>query len=74
MKFYYVLGVCLFVVYIIFNEINVDFDLVWVDLKIYKIEKGVDYYEINLKGYVFVLEINLGLILIENVVILLFLV
>ncbi|MBK5649085.1 MAG: glutathione S-transferase, partial [Acinetobacter sp.] len=52
MKLYYAPGACSLAAHIILNEINVDFDLVRVDLKTHKTEKGADYYEINPKGYV----------------------
>ena len=73
MKLYYSPGACSLAAHIILNEINVDFDLERVDLKTHKTAKGVDYYEINPKGYVPALEINPGLILTETVAILPFL-
>lgn len=66
-------GACSLAAHIILNEINVDFDLEKVNLKTHQTEKGVNYYDINAKGYVPALEINPGLILTENVAILPFL-
>ena len=40
MKLYYAPGACSLAAHIILNEINVDFDLVRVDLKTHKTEKG----------------------------------
>lgn len=73
MKLYYSPGACSLAAHIILNEVNVDFDIERVNLKTHKTEKGVNYYEINPKGYVPALEINPGLILTENVAILPFL-
>lgn len=73
MKLYYSPSACSLAAHIILNEVNVDFDIERVDLKTHKTEKGVNYYEINPKGYVPALEINPGLILTENVAILPFL-
>ena len=73
MKLYYSPGACSLATNIISNEINIDFNFVRLNLKTKKKKKGVDYYEINPKGYVPALEINPGLILTENVAILPFL-
>lgn len=73
MKLYYAPGASSLAAHIILNEINVDFDLERVDLKTHTTEKGVNFYDINPKGYVPTLEINPGLILTEAVAILPFL-
>lgn len=73
MRLYYTPGASSLAAHIILNEINVDFDLVRVDLKTHKTEKGEDYYQVNPKGYVPALEINPGLVLTETVAILPFL-
>lgn len=70
MKFYYFVGVCLLVVYIVLCEVGVKFDFIVVDFVKYFIVDGMDFYMILLCGYVFLLELVDGLCYIEVVVLL----
>src|ERR1700733_14368076 len=70
MKLYYSKGACSFVSRIIINELGQTCEYISVDLKTHKIGSGLDYYQINPKGGVPVLEMNSGEILTENAVIL----
>lgn len=52
MKLYYAPGACSLAPHIVAREAGVPVDLVKVDLKSHKTEKGDDYYAINPRGYV----------------------
>ena len=61
MKLYFSPGACSFSPHIALREIGADVELVKVDLKNHKLAKdGSDYYAINPKGYVPVLELDNG--------------
>lgn len=70
MKLYYSKGACSLVVRIIINEIGLPCDYESVDLKTKKTETGKDFFNINAKGSVPVLQLDNGKILTENAVIL----
>lgn len=73
MKLYYSKGACSLVPRIIINEIGLRCDFESVNLKTKETEKGRDFYQINPKGSVPVLEFNNKEVLTENAVILQFL-
>lgn len=61
MKLYFSPGACSFSPHIALREAGVDYELVKVDLKNHKlVADGSDYYAINPKGYVPVLELDNG--------------
>ncbi|MFT3848063.1 MAG: glutathione transferase GstA [Propionivibrio sp.] len=67
MKLYFSPGACSFSPHIALREAGVDFELVKVDLKHHKLAAdGSDYYAINAKGYVPMLELDNGLRLTEG--------
>lgn len=70
MKLYYSPGACSLAPHIALNEIGVPFTTAKVDLKTHKLADGTDYYTINPKGYVPVLELPGGDRLTEAAVIL----
>lgn len=70
MKLYYSPGACSLAVHIVLRETATPFDLVRVDLKTKKTEKGDDYVKINPKGYVPALQLDGGDTLTEAGVIL----
>lgn len=69
MKLYYAPGACALHPQIALREAGLAFDLVRVDLRAHKLADGGDYYAINPKGYVPVLELDDGTRLTEGAVI-----
>src|SRR5262245_31742157 len=60
MKLYYGPGTCSLSPHIALREAGLSFDLVRVSTRTHKVEDGSDYYAINPKGYVPVLELDDG--------------
>jgi glutathione S-transferase len=69
MKLYYSPGACSLHPQIALREAGLTFDLVRVDLRAHKLSDGTDYYTINPKGYVPLLELDDGSRLTEGAVI-----
>lgn len=69
MKLFYSPGACSLAVHIVLREIGQSFSLERVDLATHKTERGEDYYRLNPKGYVPLLELDDGLYLSEGPVI-----
>ena len=70
MKLYYEPGVCSLASHIALIESGLPYKLAKVDLRKHTLEDGSDYYAINPKGYVPLLELDDGTRLAEGVVIL----
>ena len=70
MKLYYSPAACSLAPHIALEELGLAYDLVRVDLRTHKLANGIDYYTINPKGYVPVLELDTGERLTEAAVIL----
>jgi len=70
MKLYYSPGACSFAPHIALYEAGLPFEAVKVDLRTHKLTSGTDYYTINPKGYVPLLELDDGTRLTEVAVIL----
>jgi glutathione S-transferase len=70
MKLYYAPGACSFAPHIALVEAGLKADVVKVDLRTHKLADGTDYYRINPKGYVPLLELDDGTKLSEVAVIL----
>jgi glutathione S-transferase len=69
MKLYYSPGACSFAPHIALHEAGLSFEPVKVDLRTHKLADGTDYYTINPKGYVPLLELDDGTRLSEVAVI-----
>jgi glutathione S-transferase len=69
MKLYFSPGACALHPQIALREAGLNFDLVRVDLRAHKLHDGSDFYAINPKGYVPVLELDDGSRLTEGAVI-----
>src|SRR5262245_50699980 len=65
MKLYYSPGACSLAVHVVLRETDRRFDLERVDLKTKRTSTGADFFEINPKGYVPVLELTGGVRLTE---------
>ncbi len=69
MKLYYSTGTCSLAIRIILHELNITCEYIAVNLKTKLTEKGVDFFSINSKGSVPVLQLDNGEVLTENSVI-----
>ena len=70
MKLFYSPGACSFAPHIALHEAGIPFEAVKVDLRAHKLADGTDYYTVNPKGYVPLLELDDGTRLSEAAVIL----
>lgn len=66
MKLYYSPGACSLSPHIVSREAGIPVDLVRVDLKSHKTQDGADYYGVNPRGYVPMLELDDGSFLREG--------
>ena len=60
MKLYYSPGACSLSPHIVLREAGIDFQPVLADLKAHKLQDGTDFYGVNPKGYVPLLELDNG--------------
>ncbi len=60
MKLYYSPGACSLSPHIVAREAGLDIDIVLASTKTHKLQDGTDYYTINAKGYVPLLELDDG--------------
>ena len=60
MKLYYSPGACSLSPHIVLNEAGMKFEPVLTDLKAHKLADGADFYALNSKGYVPMLELDNG--------------
>ena len=70
MKLYYAPGACSLAAHIVLHESGLPFTAIRVDLRTHKLPDGSDYYGVNPKGYVPLLELDDGTRLTEVAVIL----
>ncbi|MFZ1905455.1 MAG: glutathione transferase GstA [Steroidobacteraceae bacterium] len=70
MKLYYLTGACSLACSIALREAGLKFELVKVDRKTKRAADGLDYHEVNPKGYVPALTLDDGQVLTENIAIL----
>ena len=70
MKLYYARGACSLATNILLREVGMAFEMERIDTKTHKTEHGVDFFEINPKGYVPVLRLDDGEELTEGAAIL----
>ncbi|USD21521.1 glutathione transferase GstA [Microbulbifer variabilis] len=73
MKLFYAPGACSLSPHIVALEAGIDLELCKVDLKTHTLENGDDFYRVNPKGYVPVLQLEGGELLTEGVAIMQFL-
>ena len=66
MKLYFSPGACSLASHIMLREVGAEFDLEQVDNKAKKTKSGADFWQINPKGYVPVLELDDGRRITEN--------
>ncbi|MDX2089692.1 MAG: glutathione transferase GstA [Kofleriaceae bacterium] len=60
MKLYYSPAACSLAVHIVAREANIPVELIRVDISTHRLEDGTDFYSINPRGYVPVLELEDG--------------
>ena len=66
MKLYYSPGACSLCPHIVLHEAGLDHEAIKVNLKTHQLADGSDYYAINPRGYVPLLELDSGERLTEN--------
>jgi glutathione S-transferase len=72
MKLYYMTGACSLASIIALHEAGIQFEAVALDRKTRKTADGLDYDQVNSKGYVPALRLDDGQVLTENVAVLLY--